>query len=59
MTTVAGVDVPLSNDTALTLNVAYNYFWDRDFDFEGWALTIQWKRFFGGPKNVAERRGFT
>ncbi len=59
ITTVAGVDIPLSKDTALTFNVAYNHFWNRDFDFEGWALTVQWKRFFGGPKNVANPRDFT
>lgn len=59
VTTVAGVDIPLSRDTALTVNVAYNYFWERDFDFEGWALTIQWKRYFGGPKNVVDPEGFT
>ncbi len=49
-TTVAGFDMPLSKNTALTVNVAYNYFWDQEFDFEGWAFTIQWKRFFHGPK---------
>lgn len=56
LTTVVGFDVPLSKNTALTVNGAYNHFWDREFDFEGWALTVQWKRFFGGPKNVAGRQ---
>ena len=54
-TLVAGFDMPLSKDTALTVNGAYNHFWDRDFDFEGWALTLQWKYFFGGPRNATAR----
>ena len=51
LTTVVGFELPLSKNSALTVNGAYNYFWKQDFDFEGWALTVQWKRFFKGPRS--------
>ncbi len=48
-TIVGGFDLPLSRDTTLTMNAGYNHFWDQDFDFEGYAFTIQWRRYFSGP----------
>lgn len=49
VTFVAGVDVPLSRDTTLTFNGGYNFFWKQDYDFEGYAFTVQWRRYFRGP----------
>ena len=48
-TIVGGFELPLSRDTTLTVNAGYNHFWDQEFDFEGYAFTIQWRRYFMGP----------
>lgn len=48
-TYVAGVEFPLSRDTTLSMSAGYNQFWDREFDFEGFAFTVQWKTYFGAP----------
>jgi hypothetical protein len=56
-TVVAGFDMPISKNTALTVNAAYNHFWDQEFDFEGYAFTLQWKYFFHGRKPKFLRRG--
>ena len=45
-TAVIGFDMPLSQNTALTVNGGYNHFWDQAQDFEGWAFTVQWKYLF-------------
>lgn len=50
-TLVGGFDLPLSKDTTLTVNAGYNHFWDQEFDFEGGLLTVQWRRYFGGPRH--------
>ena len=50
-TIVGGFDFPLSKVTTLTVNAGYNHFWDQDFDFEGYGLTVQWRRYFGGPRH--------
>jgi hypothetical protein len=50
-TIVGGFDLPLSQDTTLTVNAGYNHFWDQEFDFEGYAFTIQWRRYFNGPSH--------
>jgi len=52
LTVVGGVDVPLSRHTTLTFNGGYNFFWDQEFDFEGYAFTVQWRRYFGGGKGA-------
>lgn len=49
-TIVGGLDLPLSRDTTLTVNAGYNHFWDQEFDFEGYAFTIQWRRYIIGPR---------
>ena len=49
-TIVGGLDLPLSQDTTLTVNAGYNHFWDQEFDFEGYAFTIQWRRYIIGPR---------
>ena len=51
-TLVGGFDLPLSKDTTITVNLGYNHFWDQDFDFEGHAFTIQWRRYFNGPRRL-------
>lgn len=56
-TIVGGVDVPLSQDTTLTVNAGYNHFWDREFDFEGYAFTIQWRRYIIGPRSGGRTTG--
>lgn len=60
-TLVGGLDLPLSRDTTLTVNAGYNHFWDQEFDFEGYAFTIQWRRYFGGPsrRNTDGNRSLT
>lgn len=50
-TFVGGFDLPLSKDTTLTVNAGYNYFQDQEFDFEGGLLTVQLRRYFGGPRH--------
>lgn len=49
-TVVAGVDVPLTRNTTLTFNAGYNYFWEQASDFEGYAFTIQIRRYINGPQ---------
>jgi hypothetical protein len=51
-TFVGGFDLPLSKDTTLTVNAGYNYFQDQEFDFEGGLLTVQWRRYFNGPRRL-------
>ena len=54
-TLVGGFDLPLSKDTTVTVNAGYNHFWDQEFDFEGYAFTVQWRRYFNGPR-LGKRR---
>lgn len=54
-TLVGGFDLPLSKDTTLTVNGGYNYFWEQASDFEGYAFTIQWRRYINGPRFGRER----
>lgn len=56
-TVVGGVDIPLTRYTTLTFNCGYNFFWDREFDFEGYAFTVQWRRYFKGPARFEKRDG--
>jgi hypothetical protein len=41
-----GVDIPLNNRSALTMNVGYNIAFSRGVDFSGMEFTVGWKHFF-------------
>ncbi len=41
-----GADMPLTKQSLVSVNAGYNFFEDREFDFEGFAFTVGWKRFF-------------
>lgn len=55
VTVVGGVDIPLSKSTSLTFNGGYNFFFDREFDFEGFAFTVQWRQYFSMPDRFERR----
>lgn len=50
LTAVGGFDLPLSRNSTLTFNGGYNFFREQEFDFEGYAFTVQWRRYFKGPQ---------
>jgi hypothetical protein len=54
VTLVGGFDLPISKDTTLTVNAGYNYFESQEHDFEGGLLTVQWRRYFGGPRHRSQ-----
>jgi len=41
-----GLDIPLSESTALAVNTQYNMFWDQGSDFSGLGFNIYWKKSF-------------
>lgn len=41
-----GLDIPLTEDSALCLNTQYNMFWDQGSDFSGLGFNIYWKKSF-------------
>ena len=47
----AGVDVPLTKNTTLSLNGQYGFMFDYGEDFNGANFAIFFKHAFGGPKN--------
>lgn len=40
-----GVDIPLNRNGGLAINYGYNFFLEQAFDFDAWALSVEWKRF--------------
>lgn len=45
-----GFDMPLTKNSLLSVNGSYQWFTDREYDFNAASLTIAWKRFFDPGK---------
>ena len=42
----AGLDFPVNNRSAISVNTGYNHFWEQEQDFEGWAISMTYKYLF-------------
>ncbi len=47
-----GLDVPITKDGGLAINYGRNFFLEQEFDFEGTALSVEWKQFFTAPRRA-------